>query len=1387
LSHQSTVPARSTSEEDVGHEQVSLDAAGVNGVIGGTVTAESYMTGISSIWSLPKTPCLEQLDKNDAPNLPETYIYSLVLNSMASMSEGLAKSVMPMNLAGGDKRAQVQASEQQKEWRDESIRSDETGSITPDLAADPPKFSRSVNAVSSTAHPQHESMRTAVAFVTSCWPAVLATCATFLNAALDAECYHSLVRAVQKFSQSAGVLELWTPRDAFLTTLAKAAVPAHVFQSAPNAHSRKIEVHSVAQSATDAGSAITNPAGESIGENHASTKADISPLTTRNLLCLRALLNLGIALGPTLSQEAWFILLETLQEAENLIRMSSRLLTNQSGKLAADKVSDEPSDGGDRLAGEIAAVRAASKKMFASTSNYDNDVFLGLLRALLSLSLSTQSAHIRKDVASPVESRAHGRVGRMHQSSRSASGPFFKAAVEDNQVLFVLTKTSEMARSNLGRFARESAADSGWSLITASLLHVIKSGNTVSEMRLRAASLLDSLVLGTLSTLDNEDEHLQREAQHRAVAALRHQIGGLYQQQTFSASESRNIDLDIHERAIETLISIVEQHGENLLISWEAIFGIGQSIFEDQQPPPEGDLQQDMRVTDLRARSVRLISTSFRLLQLIGSDFLNLLSLQSLLGFLETLLLFGRQHDDLNVSLTSSTFFWNLADFLQSEKNHPSLDALTDVPEEELLVRQVTCSEDATNASESFWLLLLLRLNILTTDSRAEVRNSAIRVMLKILDASGPSLSPHGWHICLSFIVLRVLKSHDSTLIRIRQDRSDAGSKRMHEWYASTVALLEGAINLICNFASTVCADKQFFVFLEQLFELLGSVLTNPSLAISLVAFQGVTLLFSALEKAGYHDASAADAALKLWIRCHPADISNHLEREEFSTEEKNSNQDAFTTHAEMIVRGSEAFPTLKLDQIAARDILQALRKTIFRCVHPPYGTDVLKMGPEQDHVIAILQLLSKTQTSKSTEYHKTLLDFIQIAFRDVGGLENETYLELPVKQDLSFRNGQKPTFVAFSAKCIDILEGDIIKKIQQDTVADNSVTLCSALDVHCDTIKAKYSARAHRGDPLLWRKATASAISIIEAVSRHISNIDDQDKRRACHHVYGSAVEIAAGILCSGRLEDMNRLPERNALLADEEHDIGAFKRLSLTLIPALTRLTDADVAAHPLKTSEIQRNFALSLFRASMIAAPQYADLPPDEDLVSSPISSLLQVRPGTIKEVVFRDRGRIPYLALDTLFKLTEAFDGDGRQLSDAFQGHVALAKPAGSYVLLRAAHTLKSFIADQPLRGPMPMPSKLRAEMRYVLRLCLHLRSEDAAFVGKSGSHACLGRDGKRHLRVLHPLILRMWHVWRRMPRYGPSWITDDDGVDIENCLHQWMAMCGANWELVSVGS
>lgn len=99
LGHQSTIPVVNvTTSSGQSEDQVMLETSGVTGIISAPSTAESSNTGISTQWSTVRVPCIDQLDKTEPPNVPESYLYSLVLACISSLSDGLAKFILPLTV-----------------------------------------------------------------------------------------------------------------------------------------------------------------------------------------------------------------------------------------------------------------------------------------------------------------------------------------------------------------------------------------------------------------------------------------------------------------------------------------------------------------------------------------------------------------------------------------------------------------------------------------------------------------------------------------------------------------------------------------------------------------------------------------------------------------------------------------------------------------------------------------------------------------------------------------------------------------------------------------------------------------------------------------------------------------------------------------------------------------------------------------------------------------------------------------------------------------------------------------------------------------------------------------------------------------------------------------
>jgi hypothetical protein len=668
LGHESTVPRVNQYTSNGGStDQAVLEASGIPGIISSPMGTSEANIGISTQWSSMRVPCIDQLDKTDPPSIPESYTYSLALACINSFSEGLAKFILPLTVpedAKGRKK-QLRAAEVT------DIYSSEKG---PD-DADPRKvlaravsFKRNpipLNPLSLEDHPLYEEVKICAAIVDSCWPAILATCSTFLYASLDADYYHGLVRSFQKFTHVAGLLRLSTPRDAFLTTLGKAAVPSNVLKASAGPPSTvpltpTTEHHGIFSNARDllsvdslgsqASSLTDRPRQPSVVESALS-------LNTRNLLCLRALLNLGIALGPTLDQ-AWLIILETLQQADYVMFSSSRGIGRSPATPISKTESQSSVDASALLVNfgtEIKAVETAAVRLFESTVDFPNQPFLEIVTALCSL-FRREEEPVKDDII-PVSSLPGSpkSLRKMSHSVHRRHSISIVAPTQNQEDFFALAKVGDVASFNIDRLMAFDPDENGWNVLTKELISMMTSAVIAAPVRLRAAEILVRIVTEAASSTMTTEEGIRKNVQSRLLDTLRRSLDPLKQEGREASVSASVTDIDVHKIILEGLKSIFEQCGETLISGWDIAFEIIGSVFI------HGDLNKPASQPSrpITTRSARLIRSSFNSLQLICSDFLSSLPPSCFLILVDTLYNFCTQDDDLNICLTVRPYAFN--------------------------------------------------------------------------------------------------------------------------------------------------------------------------------------------------------------------------------------------------------------------------------------------------------------------------------------------------------------------------------------------------------------------------------------------------------------------------------------------------------------------------------------------------------------------------------------------------------------------------------------------------------------------------------------------------------------------------------------------------------
>ncbi|KAL2837904.1 hypothetical protein BJY01DRAFT_39164 [Aspergillus pseudoustus] len=1321
VSSRSTVPSRAEHARSITEEQITLEAGGVAGVIGTSVPSNENVPGISSQWSVVRSPYLELLDKVEPPQPPDTYIYSLVLNCVSAFAEGLAKFILPLTVPdlkpkrksriAGDRDAGSSTSPQDLQRggslkRSKSVR----------------KFPVPINPLELESHPQISAIRTCAGIVEDCWPAVLATCSTFLYASLDDDFYHNLVRSFQKLAHVAGLLRLSTPRDAFLTTLGKASVPAEASSvkpvgSVPSTSSiQHYEATGKRPKGGDAPQAIPQTPIEG---SAAPLNEHVLSLTTRNLLCLRALLNLGIALGPTLDRPAWSIVLGTLQDTDLLISKSPT-----KGSHATGDVEDfMGGTGGDlpqgNLGTEILAVHSASSKLLESTNEYPSETFRDFLVALLDLSAVTEEVVIYNVPDTPTKDGhlLQPTSGRMRRSSRRASQALGKSRIQDEELRFVLGRVYVLAKANFERLSSLAESDqSAWDLITSRLMSTAADGQTSQELRLHANEILNGLVFETMRQRPDERESERDQRQLRNLRTLKSQVKLLYESSGCSLGSPSALIVEVHEQSLETLKNILEQYAETFAQSWRAVFGLISSVFGE---PGLDEKESSAAVAEghkrtLIADSARLIQVAYKSLQLIASDFLSQLPPQCRLDLVDSFSKFALQQQVFNISLTTTSSFWNVSDFLHDQTGRFSIETYIDTAVSEKKLAALAKADDPSIAMNALWLLLLRRIVDITTDSRAEVRNCAVHTILRIFDAYGQQLSPTAWGICLNRVLFRMVERTEASFANApRKSRRDSEDEKA--WIETTVLVIKGVSDLMTNFFDTIIKDAEFDLSWKRLLDHFQSLASLRLLAFSQAVFSSLSTILARVQLPDGLSKPSLQSVWSVWINGHPADKEDTLDLDM-------PNQDAAISYLQTFQQVYRLYKG-DLGKHNVEKVLGHIRVLTWHSVCPRYSPDIDRPSELQALVLDCVKMICLEKDSSQGDIIRCLSEFADSALTKWSPSSDP----------------RRPTYIAFSKGAIDLLSWYVAEYgIKENIFADGS--LSSTLEHLANPIVQRYEWPGKDREPSLWQKSTTASLDILRVVVPYVEKQYDTSIEPEISRFWSWVVEIANGII-SARGYRITPI-SRPALLYDEAFDIEAFTKLKSLIIPPLGASIIPDT---------IRRDYACALLHSSFIYLPQRHDLPTSyrEDV----LKGFYNVRPGRTFEPPPTTRTKMAYTVLDTLFELSSSPDHAnevfGKLTDDDKSRRIALARSISPYLILRCAVSLKGYIADQPLRGLMPQPTPARKALLHLLKGMVSLRSESSAIppppITKAVSGDIESQNYKKHLEWIYPLTVQAVQV------------------------------------------
>ncbi|KAJ3406857.1 hypothetical protein HDU80_010254 [Chytriomyces hyalinus] len=741
--------------------------------------------------SLMKVACLEQLEKTDAPAIPENYLTALCIQCIVTACETQVSHLL----------TRLQS----------AIPQSPSATIIPESPISP---------TLPTTNIQHQPIQQdelilALEMSTAAFPIILSTLTILLIGNTDADIYKSSLRSCISYTTLLGLLGLVQQRNILLETLCRMGTPADT----PLSFDAAAAIREVAQFSPAAAQNLTTRF------NHALH--GVNRLGERNLSAVVAACQISMQLGSVLDVGSWYTVLETLQAVEGLhsmgrldrretmAPMASNVLLdgvksldtsgNSGGAVLGRKLSNSnpklmirgDGTGPSGLASVEVNLQLAAKNLFEFTRSMSAKSLKEFLTALCMLARDGADKAARTAVEKSLGTGSSN-------SSNTGSG-----SAEDKS--FAVAKLHEVFVANNERIVDPPSEI--FNLVTGCLIDIAHESQCTPGIRAQVCNVFGEVLVSSIQCSEVEEGHGIRNGQvveMKLLAPLKQfmLVGvedlvvapvGVPVASVIEADQQRVVIVkgawfvEVQKVGLETVKRILMSSGHNLVHGWFLIFEVLRSVVGGGKKggTMHGSEALFAGTVDPAAASnakvSNLVRTAFPSIQLVCGDFLGSLGPEILLECIETLGVFGAQQEDINISLTTIGLLWNISDNilmrrqkLEKEKkagespptaSFPALESTSNLNQStagSLAViipsRTAVASREniqgpvTTKTMDMLWMHLLGHLSQLCSDLRPEVRNSANQTIFKTISINGKRLTLEAWDECIWNILFPLLE-----------------------------------------------------------------------------------------------------------------------------------------------------------------------------------------------------------------------------------------------------------------------------------------------------------------------------------------------------------------------------------------------------------------------------------------------------------------------------------------------------------------------------------------------------------------------------------------------------------------------------------------------------
>lgn len=551
--------------------------------------------------SVPKIPLLDLLDKVEPPTVSTTYSINLILQVLIQFTDGLTNFV---------------------------------NNLSPNSS----NLESNIELINNLININYKDLYQLFNYMLHC--------------SLDNDNFHSLIRSLQKFTHTTGLLGINNLRDDLLILLSKIIIKV------PN------------------------------------------NFTVRHLTSLRALINLAISLGSTLN-ESWDIIWITLQWCDYYINGPNEF------SLRDDNWTKPNLD--------TSSIESSMNKLYSSIKDYPVESYDNLITSLMELFKKTLQVDDNEIKLFKIDDDKY---------LNFTDNKNFILCLQ-NKVFFI-DKLFDISKiTPLNFFTNDKIFDKYNNFFVNDGL-MLKPFNLKHYIIIKYNDIIVNLTL--------ESNKIEGIEEYNALNQLcLNGLKNLLIKLETNSSEVLKLNnmFEILEIILNTLSKVIESYDKRLNDekSWSLIFDIIELSF--------GLIKN--RQND---KIFNIINLSFTSLKLIMNEFIDILPISKFKILIDTLIKFGNQKSDLNISFSSISYFFTIGDTIKSK---------FEKDEESELYNEIEI-DGIGKGIKSLDIYLLLQLIILSMDERAQVRDGSIQTFFEILEIHGESFNQEQWNIITSLV-----------------------------------------------------------------------------------------------------------------------------------------------------------------------------------------------------------------------------------------------------------------------------------------------------------------------------------------------------------------------------------------------------------------------------------------------------------------------------------------------------------------------------------------------------------------------------------------------------------------------------------------------------------